>query len=79
MTDEIVERIRKIVAHELRRPIEDVHMNASFVQDLMADSLEIVEVVMAIEREFDVKIPDAEAEKLRTVGDAIQSVRSALS
>lgn len=79
MSDDIAEKVRRIVAHELRRPLDDVQAEASFIQDLQADSLEIVELVMALEREFDVKIPDPEAEKMRSVGDAIAFIRSALS
>lgn len=79
MSDEIAEKVRRIVARELRRPLDEVHGNAAFVTDLQADSLEIVELVMAMEREFDVKIPDAEAEKMVKVADAITFIRSALS
>jgi acyl carrier protein len=79
MSDEIAEKVQRIVARSLRRPVAEVHPESSFATDLMADSLELVELVMAIEREFDVKIPDAEAEKLRTVQDAISHIRSALS
>lgn len=79
MSDEIAERVQRIVARSLRRPVAEVQPESSFAIDLMADSLELVELVMAIEREFDVKIPDAEAEKLRTVQDAISHIRSALS
>jgi acyl carrier protein len=79
MSDEIAEKVRRIVARELRRPLDEVKPGASFIQDLQADSLEIVELVMAMEREFDVKIPDAEAEKMRTVTDAVGFIRSALA
>lgn len=75
---EIAERVQQIIAKELRRPVTDVVPEASFVRDLQADSLEIVELVIAMEREFDIKIPDDEAEKLRTVQDASRYVRSCL-
>ncbi len=80
MTDqEIVERVRKIIADELHRPVDLIVPDASFVNDLQADSLEIVEMVIAIEREFDIKIPDDEAEKLRTVQDATDYIKASLS
>lgn len=77
--DAVALRVREVIAKELRRPLPQVVPSASFTGDLQADSLEIVELVMAMERAFDVKIPDAEAEKLRTVQDAIDFVHRCLS
>lgn len=76
--EEIAERVQRIIARELRKPVGDVVPGASFVQDLEADSLEIVELVFAIEREFDIRIPDDEAEKLRTVDDATRYILKSL-
>ncbi len=64
-------RIKEIIVNELGVEPEKVTEDASFVEDLGADSLDIVELVMAFEEEFGVDIPDEEAEKLQTVGDAI--------
>jgi acyl carrier protein len=77
--DEIAGKVRRIIAKQLRRPLAEVVPGASFVHDLQADSLEIVELVFAMEREFDIKIPDDEAEKLRTVDHAVSYIWSCLS
>ena len=69
---EIGERVKKIVVEHLGVEPEKVVDNASFIDDLGADSLDTVELVMAFEKEFDIDIPDEEAEKLRTVGDAMK-------
>jgi len=63
------EKIRDIIVEQLGVDPEKVKIEASFIEDLGADSLDIVELVMAMEEEFDIEIPDEEAEKLRTVGD----------
>ncbi|MEZ5539450.1 MAG: acyl carrier protein [Pseudomonadales bacterium] len=67
----IEERVKKIVAEQLGVKEEDVKNEASFVEDLGADSLDTVELVMALEEEFDIEIPDEEAEKITTVQLAI--------
>lgn len=77
--EEIAERVHRIISEELRKPASEIRPEASFVHDLQADSLEIVELVIAIERAFDIKIPDDEAEKLRTVQDATNYIVSCLS
>ena len=69
---DIEERVKKIVVEHLGVEEAKVTANASFVDDLGADSLDTVELVMAFEKEFDIDIPDEEAEKLRTVGDAMK-------
>ena len=68
------DKIRQIIADQLGVKKEDVTDNAKFVDDLGADSLDTVELVMALEEEFGVEIPDEEAEKLATVGDALRYI-----
>ena len=74
----IEERVKKIVAEQLGAKEEDVVESASFVDDLGADSLDTVELVMALEEEFETDIPDEEAEKLTTVKSAIDYVKENL-
>ena len=64
------ERLKGIIVDQLGVEAEKVTANASFINDLGADSLDIVELVMAMEEEFDIEIPDEDAEKIKTVGDA---------
>jgi acyl carrier protein len=75
----IEERVKKIVAEQLGVKEEDVKTEASFVEDLGADSLDTVELVMALEEEFETEIPDEEAEKITTVQLAIDYINSNLS
>ena len=70
------ERVRKLVCEQLGVKEEEVTIDASFVEDLGADSLDTVELVMALEEEFETEIPDEEAEKLKSVSDAISFVKS---
>ncbi|HEX6592017.1 MAG TPA: acyl carrier protein [Moraxellaceae bacterium] len=70
----IEERVKKIVAEQLGVKLEDVTSEASFVDDLGADSLDTVELVMALEEEFELEIPDEEAEKISTVQNAIDYI-----
>jgi acyl carrier protein len=70
----IEERVKKIVAEQLGVKEEDVSESASFVEDLGADSLDTVELVMALEEEFETEIPDEDAEKITTVQQAIDFV-----
>ncbi|AXM95864.1 acyl carrier protein [Pseudomonas plecoglossicida] len=72
----IEERVKKIVAEQLGVKEEEVKNEASFVDDLGADSLDTVELVMALEEEFETEIPDEEAEKITTVQAAIDYVNS---
>jgi len=65
------ERLKTIIVDQLGVEADKVTANASFINDLGADSLDIVELVMAMEEEFDLEIPDEEAEKIKTVGDAV--------
>lgn len=66
------DRVREIIADELGVEMEKVTDDAAFVEDLGADSLDTVELVMRFEEEFEVEIPDEDAEKMLTVGDAIE-------
>lgn len=72
------EKIVKIICEQLDVPEKDVVPEASFVDDLGADSLDQVELIMAMEEEFDVSIPDEDAEKIATVKDAIDYVKGAI-
>jgi acyl carrier protein len=76
--DEILEKLKALVIDRLNVEEEQIKPDASFVEDLGADSLDIVELIMGIEEEFDVEIPDEDAEKLRNVGDALAYVRQKL-
>ena len=67
----VEEKVKDIIVEELGVEREKLTGEASFMEDLGADSLDTVELVMAFEKEFDIDIPDEEAEKLRTVGDAM--------
>ena len=72
----IEERVKKIVVEQLGVKEEEVTANASFVDDLGADSLDTVELVMALEEEFETEIPDDDAEKITTVQQAIDYINS---
>ena len=72
----IEERVKKIIVEQLGVKEEDVKPEASFVEDLGADSLDTVELVMALEEEFEIEIPDEEAEKITTVQSAIDYVQN---
>lgn len=73
--NEIFEKIKGIVVEQLGVEETAVKMEATFVDDLSADSLDIVELIMAIEEEFDMEIPDADAEKIVTVGDVVDYIK----
>jgi len=75
---DIVERVKKIIIEQLDVAAEDVVPTASFVDDLGADSLDQVELIMAMEEEFNVSISDEDAEKIVTVQDAVNYVQKAL-
>jgi acyl carrier protein len=72
--DELVQKVKDIIAESLGVKKTEVVPAASFIDDLNADSLDIVELVMTIEKEFDIEIPDDQAEKIRTVQDAIDYI-----
>ena len=72
----VEEKIKGIIAEQLGVKPEEVTPQASFIDDLGADSLDTVELIMALEEEFNVEIPDEDAEKMTTVGDAIKYIES---
>ncbi|AKF82553.1 acyl carrier protein [Myxococcus sp. MISCRS1] len=73
-TSAIEAKVKNIIADQLGVGEDEIKPESSFIEDLGADSLDIVELVMAMEEEFEVEIPDEEAENIKTVGDAIKYV-----
>ena len=73
-TKEITEKVKQIIAEQLGVEEAEVTPSASFIDDLGADSLDTVELVMALEENFDIEIPDEDAEKIRTAQDAIDYI-----
>ena len=71
----IEERIKEIIADQLGVEAEKVTPEAKFIEDLGADSLDVVELIMAFEEEFGIEIPDEDAEKIQTVGDVINYLK----
>ena len=74
MSAEIFDRVKKVVVEQLEVEPEKVTPDASFANDLQADSLDVVELVMALEEEFDIEIPDEAAEQIDTVGKAVDHI-----
>ncbi len=72
------QRVQEIIVEQLGVSRDELSAEASFIDDLGADSLDIVELVMAMEEEFDVEIPDDDAEKIQTIGDAITYLKGKL-
>lgn len=70
----VFDKVKEIIVDQLGAEEDAVKMEASFVDDLGADSLDIVELIMALEEEFDIEIPDEDAEKISTVGDAVNYI-----
>lgn len=68
------DRVKKVIADRLDRGEDEITPEASFVEDLGADSLDVVELVMALEEEFEIDIPDEEAEEIKTVGAAVRYI-----
>jgi acyl carrier protein len=79
MTEDITAKIKAIIAESLGVDISEVTENASFVNDLGADSLDTVELVMALEEQFGIEIPDEDAEKMQTVGQAIEYIKNKIA
>jgi len=73
---DIDSQVKEIIVEQLDVKLEDVDSSKTFTEDLGADSLAIVELVLALEEKFDVKIPDDEVDKLKTVGDAIAYIKN---
>jgi acyl carrier protein len=72
----VEERVKNLIVEQLNVDAESVTPDASFVDDLGADSLDIVELVMTMEEEFDLEIPDEDAEKIKSVGDVVKYVQT---
>ncbi|HEY5995489.1 MAG TPA: acyl carrier protein [Candidatus Deferrimicrobiaceae bacterium] len=72
----IEQKVKAIVAEQLERDVNEVTADASFVDDLGADSLDIVELVMKMEEEFEIEIPDEEAEKIKTVKNVVEYIQA---
>ena len=76
MSESIEAKVREIVAEQLQISADEINLDSSFIDDLGADSLDIVELVMAMEDAFQMDIPDEEAEKIQTVRNAIDYIKS---
>ena len=74
--DAIFEKVKEVIMDQLAAEDDAVKMETSFIDDLGADSLDIVELIMALEEEFDLQIPDNEAEKIMTVGDVVEYIKN---
>lgn len=70
------ERVKNVIVDQLSVDADEVTLEASFVDDLGADSLDVAELIMGLETEFDIEIPDEDAEKISTVGDAVEYIKS---
>ena len=73
--EEIFEKVKGVIVEQLDVAEGNITMKASFIDDLGADSLDIVELIMALEEEFDIEIPDSDAEKVVTVGDVVEYIK----
>ncbi len=73
--EEIFEKVKNIIVEQLGASESAITLEASFIDDLGADSLDIVELIMALEEEFDIEIPDSDAEKVATVGDVVDYIK----
>jgi len=73
------EKLRNIIAEVLNLDADEITMNSTFVDDLGADSLDVFQIVMGIEEAFDIEIPTEAAEKIVTVGDAVEQIKNALN
>ena len=73
--DEVFEKVKRIIVEQLSVADDTVTKEASFIDDLGADSLDVVELIMALEEEFDMEIPDSDAEKISTVNDVVEYIK----
>ena len=74
-SEEVFEKVKNVIIEQLGVAENNITMEASFIDDLGADSLDIVELIMALEEEFDIEIPDSDAEKVVTVGDVVEYIK----
>ena len=73
------DKIKKIIAEVLNVDAEEITMETTFVDDLGADSLDVFQIIMGIEEEFDIEIANEDAEKIATVGDAVEQIKNAVN
>ena len=73
------EKLAKIIAEVLNGDANEITLDTTFVDELGADSLDVFQIIMGIEEEFDIEIPNEEAEKIVSVGDAVEAIKSALN
>ncbi len=74
--DAILEKVKEVIVEQLGVEDESIKLDTSFIDDLGADSLDIVELIMALEEAFDMQIPDSEAEKISTVNDVVEYIKN---
>lgn len=74
-SEEVFEKVKNVIIEQLGVAENNITIEASFIDDLGADSLDIVELIMALEEEFDIEIPDSDAEKVVTVGDVVEYIK----
>ncbi len=74
-SEEVFEKVKNVIVEQLGVAENNVNMESSFIDDLGADSLDIVELIMALEEEFDTEIPDSDAEKIVTVSDVVEYIK----
>ncbi|MBE7051394.1 MAG: acyl carrier protein [Ruminococcaceae bacterium] len=72
----VFEKVKDIIANQLGVDADSITMNSSFIEELGADSLDVVELIMALETEFDLEIPEDEAENVSTVGDVVEYIKA---
>lgn len=77
--ENVAEEIKKLISESLSTDIKEIKEDSKFVDDLGADSLDIVELVMAMENKFNIEIPDEDAQKIKTVGEAIDYITKRIS
>ena len=74
-SEEVFEKVKNVIVEQLGVAENNVNLESSFIDDLGADSLDIVELIMALEEEFDLEIPDSDAEKIVTVSDVVEYIK----
>lgn len=74
--DAILEKVKEVIVDQLGVEEDIIKLDTSFIDDLGADSLDIVELIMSLEEEFDIQIPDDDAEKISTVGDVVEYIKN---